>query len=111
MRTAIFVGSFDPFTIGHDDIAKRALAIVDKLVIGVGINEHKTYSRSAEERIGTIAQLYAGEPRIEVMGFSERQFNPRARTGAFRSGCEGLHSSPPGDGGARMTVQDSNQST
>ena len=82
MRIAIFVGSFDPFTIGHDDIAKRALAIVDKLVIGVGINEHKTYSRSAEERIGTIAQLYAGEPRIEVMGFSDLTVQFAKRVGA-----------------------------
>lgn len=70
MRTAIFVGSFDPYTIGHDDIARRALALVDQLVIGVGINERKTCSRNAEQRINAIAQLYAGEPRIQVMGFS-----------------------------------------
>ena len=55
MRTAIFVGSFDPYTIGHDDIARRALAHVDQLVIGVGINERKTCSRNAEQRINAIA--------------------------------------------------------
>ena len=71
MRTAIFLGSFDPFTIGHDDIAKRALALVERLVIGVGVNERKACSRTAEERISAIRQLYADEPRIEVVGFSD----------------------------------------
>ena len=76
------MGSFDPFTIGHDDIARRALAIVDKLVIGVGVNEHKTYSRSAEERISAIARLYAEEPRIEVMGFNDLTVQFAKRVGA-----------------------------
>ena len=70
-RTAIFVGSFDPFTIGHDDIVRRALALVDHLVIGVGINEHKHYDRPAEERLRTIQQLYDDEPRITVKAFSD----------------------------------------
>ena len=82
MRTAIFVGSFDPFTIGHDDIARRALALVDRLVIGVGVNERKACSRTAEERISAIQQLYADEPRIEVMGFSDLTVTFAKRVGA-----------------------------
>ena len=82
MRTAIFVGSFDPFTIGHDDIARRALALVDRLVIGVGVNERKVCSRTAEERISAIQQLYADEPRIEVMGFSDLTVTFAKRVGA-----------------------------
>ena len=82
MRTAIFVGSFDPFTIGHDDIARRALALVDRLVIGVGVNERKACSRTAEERISAIQQLYAEEPRIEVMGFSDLTVTFAKRVGA-----------------------------
>ena len=82
MRTAIFVGSFDPFTIGHDDIARRALALVDRLVIGVGVNERKTCSRTAEERISAIQQLYADEPRIQVMGFSDLTVTFAQRVGA-----------------------------
>ena len=46
MRTGIFVGSFDPFTIGHDSIVRRALPLFDKIVIGVGINERKTHMRT-----------------------------------------------------------------
>ena len=82
MRTAIFVGSFDPFTIGHDDIARRALTLVDRLVIGVGVNERKACSRTAEERISAIQQLYADEPRIEVMGFSDLTVTFAKRVGA-----------------------------
>ncbi|MBQ2215577.1 MAG: adenylyltransferase/cytidyltransferase family protein, partial [Prevotella sp.] len=44
MRTAIFVGSFDPYTIGHHSVVKRILPLFDKLVIGVGINDKKQYT-------------------------------------------------------------------
>ena len=71
MRTAIFAGSFNPFTIGHDDIARRALALCDRLVIGVTANNvHKPDLKPAEERIATIKELYIQEPRIEVKAFS-----------------------------------------
>lgn len=67
MRTGIFVGSFNPFTIGHDSIVTRALPLFDRLVIGVvGDQVHKPDLPSAETRIKAIANLYADEPRIEV---------------------------------------------
>lgn len=67
MRTGIFVGSFNPFTIGHDSIVRRALPLFDRLVIGVvGDNVHKPDMPSAEERMQAISDLYEGEPRIEV---------------------------------------------
>ena len=67
MKTGIFVGSFDPFTTGHDNIVRRALPLFDRLVIGVvGDNVQKPYMQPAEERIKVIEQLYAGEPAVSV---------------------------------------------
>jgi pantetheine-phosphate adenylyltransferase len=67
MRTGIFVGSFNPFTIGHDSIVRRALPLFDRLVIGVvGDNVHKPDMPQAEERMQAIKALYADDTRIEV---------------------------------------------
>ena len=70
IRTGVFVGSFNPFTIGHDSIVKRALPLFDRLVIGVvGDNVHKPDMPSAEERMQAIRELYADEQRIEVKSY------------------------------------------
>lgn len=70
MRTGIFVGSFDPFTIGHDSVVRRALPLFDRLVIGVvGDNVQKPYMRPAEERMQVIRQLYKDLPAIEVKSY------------------------------------------
>ena len=70
MRTGIFVGSFNPFTIGHNSIVTRALPLFDRLVIGVvGEQVHKPDLPSAQERVKAIANLYADEPRIEVKAY------------------------------------------
>ena len=70
MRTGVFVGSFNPFTIGHDSIVKRALPLFDRLIIGVvGDNVHKPDMPSAEERMQVIRDLYADEERIEVKSY------------------------------------------
>ena len=67
MRTAIFVGSFDPFTVGHDSVVRRALPLFDRLVVGVvGDNVHKPDMCPAVERMRVIEELYANEPAVEV---------------------------------------------
>ena len=67
VRVGIFVGSFDPFTVGHDSIVTRALPLFDRLVIGVvGDQVHKPDMPSAEERMKAIKELYKDEPSIEV---------------------------------------------
>ena len=69
-RIGIFVGSFDPFTVGHDSIVRRALPLFDRLVIGVvGDHVSKPYLRPAEERMKVIASLYDNEPAIEVLPY------------------------------------------
>ncbi len=82
MRTGIFVGSFDPFTIGHDSIVRRALPLFDRIVIGVGVNEHKKYMYSASERTQTIAALYKDEPKIEVKEYDDLTANFAQRENA-----------------------------
>lgn len=69
MRIGIFVGSFDPFTIGHAAIVRRALPLFDRLVIGVGVNESKQYMFDTETRVDRIAKLYAAESKIKVAAF------------------------------------------
>ena len=70
-RTGIFVGSFDPFTIGHDSVVRRVLALFDHLVIGVGVNQNKLYMLTADERVDAIRSLYRDEPRISVEQYSD----------------------------------------
>ena len=70
-HTGIFVGTFDPFTIGHASIVRRALPLFDRLIIGVvGDNVNKPDMRPAEERMQTIAELYQNLKTIEVKTFS-----------------------------------------
>lgn len=67
MRTGVFVGTFDPFTIGHDSIVKRALPLFDRLVIGVvADNPNKPNMSPAEQRITDIRRVYADNPNVDV---------------------------------------------
>ncbi len=65
------MGSFDPYTIGHDHIVQRALPLFDRLIIGVGVNERKQYMQSAEIRKRKIQELYRNEKKITVKTYSD----------------------------------------
>ena len=82
MKTGVFVGSFDPYTIGHHDILKRALPLFDQVVVGVGVNEHKQCMCSAQERLERIAALYADDPRVRVEQYSGLTVDFARRHGA-----------------------------
>ena len=67
MKTGVFVGTFDPFTIGHASIVNRTLPLFDKLVIGVvGDNVNKPNMSPAEERAAAIRQVYSNQPLVDV---------------------------------------------
>lgn len=66
----LFPGSFDPFTLGHADIVKRALALFDEVVIAIGYNEQKNGWKPVEERVASIKKIYADEPRIKVESYT-----------------------------------------
>ena len=83
MKTGLFTGSFDPFTIGHQSIVARVLPLFDKLVIGVGVNERKKYMYSVEVRVKVIAELYADNPKVEVRAFNDLAVDFAHREGAW----------------------------
>lgn len=82
MKTAVFPGSFDPFTIGHANIVARALPLFDKVVIGVGVNESKKPLYPPAERVDFISRLYNDEPRVEVMAYDDLTIDFARRVGA-----------------------------
>ncbi len=69
MKIAIFPGSFDPFTIGHADIVKRALPLFDKIIIAVGENITKTPLFPIEERIAQIQNAFRDESKVTVEAY------------------------------------------
>ncbi|KAA6321684.1 Phosphopantetheine adenylyltransferase [termite gut metagenome] len=69
MKRAIFPGTFDPFTIGHDSIVRRTLQIVDEVVISIGINENKNTYFSLEKRLDAIQRFYKDQPQVLVMSY------------------------------------------
>ncbi|MFC2269414.1 MAG: pantetheine-phosphate adenylyltransferase, partial [Porphyromonas endodontalis] len=70
MTTALFAGSFDPFTIGHADIVTRGLRLFDSVVIAIGVNDKKQPLYTSEERLRQISSFYAEERRIKVIAYT-----------------------------------------
>jgi pantetheine-phosphate adenylyltransferase len=68
MHVGLYAGSFDPPTVGHEDIIRRALTVVDRLVVAVAVNSTKAPLFSIEERAGFLRRL-VDDPRVEVREF------------------------------------------
>ncbi len=69
-KTAIFPGSFDPFTRGHESIVLRALPLFEKLIIAIGNNSSKNGFFTVEERIELIQMVFNDIPKVEVVAYS-----------------------------------------
>lgn len=67
---AIYPGSFDPVTLGHIDIIKRAAAVFDRVTVGVLENIHKSYLFSAEERVEMISECVKDIKNVSVKSFT-----------------------------------------
>lgn len=81
--TALMAGSFNPFTIGHKDIADRALKLFDRLIIAVGVNISKgECPEDAASRVASIANLYEKTDRVMVMSYTGLTADLCAETGA-----------------------------
>jgi pantetheine-phosphate adenylyltransferase len=68
--TAIYAGSFDPITRGHEDLMRRSLEFVDRLVVAVAVNSSKQPLFTVDERLDLIRAAVADEPRIDVRQFT-----------------------------------------
>lgn len=68
-RIALFPGTFDPFTIGHQSLVSRGLTLVDEIVVSIGINDKKQTYFTLEKRLEAIRHLYRDEPRVKVMAY------------------------------------------
>lgn len=66
MKRALFPGSFDPITLGHYDIIKRALDLFDEIVVAIGVNGDKNYMFTVEQRKEFIEKAFTDEPKVKV---------------------------------------------
>lgn len=67
IKRAVFPGSFNPITIGHEDIILRGLPLFDELIIAIGINSSKHYEISPEDRKLQIERIFKGHSKVKVM--------------------------------------------
>lgn len=71
MKIAVFPGSFDPFTVGHEDLVHRALPMFDKIIIAIGVNSQKTTLFSLEQRTHWIQDCFKDNPKVSVDSFEK----------------------------------------
>lgn len=69
MKKALFPGSFDPITLGHLDIIKRAISLFDEIVIAIGVNSEKKYMFTLDERKQFIEETFKDEPTVSVITY------------------------------------------
>ena len=69
-RIAVFPGSFDPITIGHESIIKRATFVFDRIIVAIGENADKRSYFDIEQRLEWIKKVFANEPKVSVEKYS-----------------------------------------
>ncbi|MBN2233218.1 MAG: pantetheine-phosphate adenylyltransferase [Deltaproteobacteria bacterium] len=81
-KIAVYPGSFDPLTNGHQDIINRGAVVFDELVVAVAINQEKRHLFSINERIEMIREIFAGNSRVTVETFDGLLIHYAQRRGA-----------------------------
>ena len=81
-RHSVYVGSFDPMTLGHEDIVRRAAGIFERVTVGIGINPEKKPLFSSEERIELARMVLVPYRNVDVECFSELAVDFVRRCGA-----------------------------
>ena len=70
MQRAVYPGTFDPMTMGHVDLVKRASKLFDSVIIAIASSDSKKPMFTLEERIEIGNKIFADDPKVEVIGFS-----------------------------------------
>lgn len=81
-KTAVFPGSFDPLTRGHEELVRRALPLFDRIVIAVGVNSQKKGLFTLGERMEWIELVFKDEPKVTVDSFENLTAHYCRRIGA-----------------------------
>ena len=81
-RTAIYAGTFDPVTRGHEDLIRRSLSFVDQLIVAVAVNVAKQPLFSVEDRVGFLEAAVGDDKRVEVRQFHGLLVDFAKETGA-----------------------------
>jgi len=68
-RIAVFPGSFDPFTRGHEDIVRRAIPLFDEIIIALGVNTNKRYMFQTESRVKHIQSIFSDDTSVRIMSY------------------------------------------
>lgn len=82
MKIAVFPGSFDPITVGHVDLVRRAAPLFDRIIVAVGVNTQKKTLFPLEQRLAWLRQVFAGDPQIQVDFFENLTAHYCLRIGA-----------------------------
>lgn len=70
MKIAVFPGSFDPITVGHESIILRSLKLFDKVILAIGVNSQKNYMFSLDQRKKSLKTCFSDYPQIEITDYS-----------------------------------------
>ncbi|MBI3981693.1 MAG: adenylyltransferase/cytidyltransferase family protein, partial [Gemmatimonadetes bacterium] len=81
-RVAVYPGSFDPVTRGHEDLVRRCRGFADRVIVAVAKDSAKTPLFTAEERIALLRAVVGSEPGVEVEGFDGLLVDFARRVGA-----------------------------
>lgn len=79
---ALFPGSFDPFTCGHESIVRRALPLFDRFIIAIGVNADKRSFMTMEQRKAFIESVFKDDPRVQVITYSNMTVEVAQEVGA-----------------------------
>ncbi len=70
MKRAVFPGSFDPITLGHQDIVNKGLEVFDEIIIGIGENTDKKYMFSTQKRLEFVSKTFESTKKVDIKSYS-----------------------------------------